>query len=252
MVMVRQSVCSAPQCIDANIYVCEYGVFQQAATLLSGVMSQDEFRRTAMKHPPKVYQPFFADAVQTRACISRELVPRYRVGEKLRNERDAWPEGGQFMCGSWRHELTLCSAELHTDLAHDFKCGPSEFALIVEPPVFVLAYRFGQSNPWNDISYCWHLQPEEWRVVPPVARSVEARALLWITLVGADDGVIHAQRGVTLSPSFTRILHTVIRNQAVHPFHPEECTAALSKIFLSYPTPADRLALAVARTLGNE
>jgi hypothetical protein len=205
-----------------------------------------------MKQPPKVNQPFFADAVQTRPRDAAGLVPRYRVGEKFCKERATWSEGGQLVCGSWRHELTLCSADLHGDLPQDIRCGPTEFALIVESPVIVLAYRFGPSNPWNDISYCWHLQPEEWRVVPPVARPVEARALLWITLVGADDGVIHAQRGVTLSPSFTRILHTAIRNQAVRPFHPEECTAALSKIFLSYPTPADRLALAVARTLGNE
>jgi hypothetical protein len=205
-----------------------------------------------MKRPPKVEQPFFSEAVQTRACVAQRPIPRYRVGEKLCNERDTWPEGGQLVCGPWRHELTLCSSDPHADLAHNVRCAPSEFALVVEPPVIVLAYRFGRSNPWNDISYCWHLQPEEWRIVPAVARLAEARALLWITLVGAHDGVIHAQRGVTLSPSFTRILHMAIRSQAVSAFHPEECTAALSKIFLAYPTPADRLALAVARTLGNE
>jgi hypothetical protein len=146
----------------------------------------------------------------------------------------------------------LCSSDINADLVHEVRRGPCEFALVVEPPVIVVAYRFGQLNPWNDISYCWHLQPEEWRVVPSVARSAEARALLWITLVGSEDGVIHAQRGVTLSPNFTRNLHTAIRNQAMNVFNPEECTAALAKIFLSYPTPVDRLALAIARTHGNE
>jgi hypothetical protein len=208
--------------------------------------------RPAMKHFPKAEKQFCFEVDPTRASVTQPLIPVYRVGEKLREGHDTWPEGGHFVSSPCGHELTMCSLDVKADLIHDVRCGASEFALVVEPPVIVLAYRFGRSNPWNDISYCWHLQPEEWRVIPSVARSPEARALLWITLVGSEDGIIHAQRGVTLSPSFTRVLHTAIRNQAVNSFRPEECTAALSKIFLRYPTPADRLALAIARTQGNE
>ena len=130
--------------------------------------------------------------------------------------------------------------------------GEVELALIVELPLIVLTYRFGQSIPWNDVPYSWHMQPVSWRVVPSVERSLESRALLWITLVGADDGIIHAQRGVTLSPSFTRSLHGAIRTQALMAFDPEECTSAISKVFLNYPTTVERLALAEARTMGNE
>ena len=204
-----------------------------------------------MKHFQKIEEKFFGGLGETRAPGSRTLVPVYRVGEKFRKGRDTWPEGSHFIASPCGHELTLCRADVTADLVHEVRCGQSEFALIVEPPVIVLAYRFGQANSWNDVSYCWHLQPEEWRVVPSVDLSPEARALLWITLVGSEDGIIHAQRGVTLSPRFTRILHTAIRNQAMSAFNPEECTTAVSKIFLWYPTPADRLALAIARTQGN-
>ena len=76
--------------------------------------------------------------------------------------------------------------------------------------------------------------------------------MLWITLVGADDGIIYAQRGMTLSPNFTRSLHEAIRNQALMAFDPEECTSAISRIFLNYPATVERLALAEARTLGND
>ena len=80
----------------------------------------------------------------------------------------------------------------------------------------------------------------------------ETRALLWISLVGADDGIIHAQRGIALSPSFTLALHGAIRAQALTAFDPEQCTLAISKIFLSRPATVDRLPQAVARTMGNE
>jgi len=205
-----------------------------------------------MKHFPKLEQPLLVEGVETHEPGPQFLSPVYRVGEKFRKGHDRWPEGGHFICGPRGHELTLCRPDINADLIYEVRCGPAEFALIVEPPVIVLAYRFGQPDSWNDVAYAWHLQPEEWRVVPSVDPLPEARALLWITLVGSDDGIIHAQRGVTLSPRFTRRLHTAIRNQAMSAFNPSECTKALSKIFLSYPTPVDRLALAIARTQGNE
>ena len=150
------------------------------------------------------------------------------------------------------HELTLFRSDIHEDIVNEVRRGQAEFALIVEPPLIVLAYRFGQSIPWDDVPYSWHLQPVSWRVVPSVDHSPEARALLWISLVGAEDGIIHAQRGMTLSPSFTRSLHDAIRTQALMAFDPEDCTSAISRVFLNYPSTVDRLSLAEARTMGNE
>ena len=119
--------------------------------------------------------------------------------------------------------------------------GEVELALIVELPLIVVAYRFGQSIAWDDVPYSWHLQPMSWRVIPKLKSSLDARALLWITLVGADDGLIHAQRGVTLSPCFTRSLHEAVRAQALMAFDPDDCTSAISKVFLNYPTTVERL-----------
>jgi hypothetical protein len=125
--------------------------------------------------------------------------------------------------------------------------------MIVEQPLLVLAYRFGQTIPWADVPYSWHLQPEEWRAVPPPPdNSPEARALLWISLVSAYDGIIHAQRGVTLSPLFTRALHHAIRTQASMAFDAKECMSAVARVFLGSSTTIDRLPQAIARTMGNE
>ena len=75
--------------------------------------------------------------------------------------------------------------------------------------------------------------------------------MLWITLVGVDDGIIHAQRGMTLSPAFTRELYDAVRIQAMSPFDPIDCTSAVSSIYATHRETTDRLAIAVARTMGN-
>ena len=192
--------------------------------------------------------PFGAMAT-TRSC--RPSMPLYRVGELLKKGRRAWPAGSEFAFGPGGHELTIFQASIEPGLVEDVRRGPAEFALIVEAPVIVLAFRFGETGRWEEAPYCWHLQPEFRQIIPAAAEAAEARALLWITLVGADDGLIHAQRGMTLSPPFTRALHDAIRRQAMSPFDPKHCTAAISRLFVDCPNPGDRLRSAIARTLGN-
>jgi hypothetical protein len=205
-----------------------------------------------MKQSREIEQEFWSQTGVTRASEKRFLIPVYRVGEVFRQGRKAWPEGGQFTYSRGGFELTLFVADIRADVVNEVHAGEVEFALIVELPLIVLMYRFGQSIPWNDVPYSWHLQPVSCRVVPSVDNSVESRALLCLTLVGADDGIIHAQRGVTLSPRFTHSLQRAIRAQAMMAFNPEDCTSAISKVFLDYSTAVDRLALAEARTMGNE
>jgi hypothetical protein len=205
----------------------------------------------AMKHFQGIDYLLSTRSGQRRRPTSPCLVPAYRVGEQFRSERPCWPKGAQFSCSLGGHELTLFCSDIDEELEKDFARGESEFAILVEHPVIVLAYRFGQSLPWSDVPYSWHLQHEDWRLIPSLDRSPEARALLWITLVDADDGLIRAQRGVALSPPFTRALHSAIREQAMNSFDPEKCTQVLSTLFLKYPRIADRLSLAKVQTIGN-
>jgi hypothetical protein len=205
-----------------------------------------------MKHLQDIEQLFWSQTRPPRSSVNRSFIPVYRVGEPFRRGRCKWPEGAQFTCSPGGHELTLFRSNVHDDVANEVRRGQAEFALIVELPLIVLTYRFGQLIPWDDVPYSWHLQPANWRVVPSLDHSPEARALLWITLVGAEDGIIHAQRGVTLSPSFTRSLQDAIRTQSLIAFDPKDCTSAILKVFLNYPSTVDRLALAEVRTMGNE
>ncbi len=175
----------------------------------------------------------------------------YRVGELFRRGCREWPEGVQLVFSSSGPELTIFHREISDDLVDDVRRSPAEFALIVDFPVIVLAYRFGESIPWNNVPYSWHLQPEQSRAVPSDHHAIDERALLWITLVGAADGIIHAQRGMTLSPPFTQSLHEAIRAQAMTAFDAMKCTAAISSIYLSKTPAFSLLAMAKARTMGN-
>lgn len=208
-----------------------------------------------MKQLSIVEQEFWAKSGRGCGSKNQPLVPVYRVGELFRLGRTKWPEGGAFTYSRGGLELTLFVSSIEAtrnNVVYDVRQGEVELGLIVELPLIVIAYRVGQSIPWNDVPYSWHLQPMSWRVVPSLKSSREARALLWITLVGADDGLIYAQRGVTLSPSFTQSLHEAVRAQALATFDPDDCTTAISTVFLEYPSTVERLALAQARTLGNE
>jgi hypothetical protein len=206
-----------------------------------------------MKHPQEFGQVHSKTTYHDRpGVVNRPVFPVYRVGEIFHRNCRQWPEGAQFIVRPGGPELTLFQTEIRPGLVDEVRRGPAEFALIVEPPVIVLAYRFGESIPWSDVPYSWHLQPEQGRAIPTLVNSPEARALLWITLVGTSDGIIHAQRGMTLSPSFTRALHQSIRDQAISAFDPEECTLAISSIYLRSFSTVDRLRIAAARTMGNE
>jgi hypothetical protein len=205
-----------------------------------------------MKHSKAVQKEFWSPKSVSRPPANRPLVPVYRVGELFHRGRRTWPEGSELTYSPGGLELSLFHHDICDEAVNEVRRGQAELALIVELPLIVLVYRFGESIAWDDVPYSWHLQPPSWRVVPSVDPSPQARALLWVNLVGAEDGVIHAQRGLTLAPSFTRSLHEAIRAQALMPFDSDECTTAVSKVFLNYPSTIDRLALAQARTMGNE
>ncbi len=98
--------------------------------------------------------------------VRRPVAPVYRVGELFHRGHRRWPRGAEFAFGPGGHELTVFSPGIGPEAIDDVRRGPAEFALIVQEPVLVLAYRFGESISWKDVPYCWHLQPEFRRVIP--------------------------------------------------------------------------------------
>jgi hypothetical protein len=188
---------------------------------------------------------------QRFSLVERPRVPPYRVGEPFLAGRSSWPTGAQYSFGAEGHQLTLFEPSAGPSRIEDVRRGRAEFVLLGESPVFLLAYRLGETTGWNAAPYGWHLQHVEIRAVPASNPSPEHRALLWITLVGADDGVIRAQRGVALSPSFTRALHRAIQIQAMGRFNPLECVLAASELFHAKPNLSRRIGAARVRSAAN-
>jgi hypothetical protein len=182
----------------------------------------------------------------------RPAVPRYRVGEPLQRGRRTWPRGAQYHHAGYGHELILFEPDVDEAKVQDVRFGEGEFAVVVRPPLLVFAYRFGTSIPWGDTPYNWYMQPPQSRLLPTEPANPQTRALLWITLAGCDDGIIHAQRGMTLDPDFSRTLHRGIRALALTPLDSEACACAVHDLLVDHPTTDDRLALASARTIGNQ
>jgi hypothetical protein len=183
--------------------------------------------------------------------VEHPRVPAYRVGEPLVAGRRQWPTGAQYGFGADGHQLTLFVRGVDGRIVEDVRCGEAEFAMVGESPVFLLAYRLGDQACWNAVPFGWHLQHAESRVVPSLDPSPEARALLWISLVGADDGIIHAQRGVALGPAFTRSLHAAIQTQAATSFNSLGCMLALSELPKDEPSLTRWIEDVAVRTVAN-
>ncbi len=182
--------------------------------------------------------------------IERPLVPAYRVGERFRSDRRRWPEGAWYGFGREGHQLTLFATRIDSRLVENVRRGETAFGLTVDGPVLHLAHRFGADGDWGDVPYVWRLQDPDERAVP-IAAPFGHRALLWVSLVGADDGLIHAQRGVALRPDFTHALHEAIRAQAFSPFDPLECILAYHELLNELPDADQRLERAAIRAAGN-
>lgn len=119
----------------------------------------------------------------------------------------------------------------------DIRRGSCEFAVYQDGYMMFLLYRFGKSFVWSDVSYAWHLVPEEQRDLPlsPQEMSKQTRAVLSIVLIESTNGIVKAIRLTSLSPDLTKILHGAILYQAREAALPSNYDLLFSNIYRRYP-----------------
>lgn len=134
------------------------------------------------------------------------------------------PEGAHYRYRRGTHELRLALLGPADRQVDDVAHGEAEFALIVEGPLIVLGYRFGEAIPWSAAApFHWDTLADRDRAIPgyvPLTPQSRSRlwSTLWITLFDATDGAVLARRAVALPPEFTAALHDALRSQASGPF----------------------------------
>lgn len=176
-----------------------------------------------------------------------------RVGAPYVAGRRSWPDGTSlFNVSHGGYQLVCFLAHPSAREIRQYRSPtPCRFGLAGHGPVLFLLYQFGEL-PWSDSPYTVHLLPPDQRQVPDTAGLVEPHALLTVTLVDAATGLVRVLRAVTFTPSFTAALHLAIREQAAQLWPgPAAYDAALAEVYRRYPTSADLLATAIARSEGG-
>lgn len=172
----------------------------------------------------------------------------YRAGEPYHPTRRSWPEIAQYNYRGGGHELVLFLRQPTSPEVRAARQGLASFAFYADQNLLVLLYAFGDGLPWSDAPFSWHLVPAAERVLPPETRG-EERALLTVVLVDATTGIIRALRVVTLSATFTRLLHDAIREQAARPWPGDAAyDAELATLYQRYPSAAALLKVSTRDT----
>lgn len=173
------------------------------------------------------------------------------VGERYPAMTFPVPEIGEYNYYEGGHELRLFWNSPSEREILAVRQGEARFALNVHGDVIFLLYRFGDL-PWSDAPFSYHLVPDDRKGDIPETGSPESRALLLTILVDASTGTIHALRGLSLSPDFTRRLGAAIRRQATAPWPgPAAYNAQVREAYARFPDSANMAKAATARSRGG-
>jgi hypothetical protein len=164
-----------------------------------------------------------------------------------------WPEPAQHVYRETGHELVLVYQGVTEKEIAAVRWGQAAFALVVEPPLIMLVFRFGDAIPWS-------VAPCRWHHVPPVERYESSWDNLapgehaWVrtTLVDAEGGRVCARRSVPLSPMLTRAWIAAIRRLAGRSCSEARYSAALSQFSKRYQHADRLLSLAIATSVDGE
>lgn len=162
------------------------------------------------------------------------------------------------------HELVLVYRGVTAKETRAVGFGKASFALVVEPPLIVLCYRFGDAIPWSAAPYHWHRVPDAERLILPEPVPADAAetalpglaeamappaAHVRVCLVEAEGGRVCVIRTAKLSAVMTRAWNAAIRRQTNRRCSEGRFTAALAQFYRHFPDPDALLARAVATSV---
>jgi hypothetical protein len=174
------------------------------------------------------------------------------AGSQVESEAP-WPDPAHHRYQETGHELVLAYRGVTDREIAAVQTGQAAFALILEPPLLMLVFRFGDAVPWS-------VAPCRWQQVPSVDRyessweDLAPGECAWvsISLVDAEGGRVCARRTVPLSPILTRAWNAAIRRLAGRSCSEARYSAALSQFSRRFPHANALLSLAIATSVDGE
>lgn len=160
------------------------------------------------------------------------------------------------------YELVLVHRGVTASEARAVGFGKASFALVVEPPLIVLCYRFGDVIPWSAAPYHWHRVPDAERLILPEPEealdaadtalpglTTSSPAKVRVCLVEADGGRVCVIRSAKLSAVMARAWNSAIRRQSSRTCSEARFKAALAQFHRHFPAADSLLARAVATSV---
>ena len=155
------------------------------------------------------------------------------VGEIYSSKHTEYSEATQYCYYNGMHDLALFWSRPTLKEINGFLSQPVELALYVEQSVLFLLYRIVDICEWSDVAYNIHQLRADELAVP--ADAPGSRAVLQMTLVNADSGIILAKRKLSISPVMTQALRHTLLEQLQTPISRSEYEAQVQQAYARHP-----------------
>jgi hypothetical protein len=164
-----------------------------------------------------------------------------------------WPEPPRATARDADHDLLLVFRGVTDREIRAVGFGQAAFALVVDTPLMVLCYRFGDAIPWSLAPYHWHrIPPAKRYVAVGDSNESEAQAKVRISLMEAEGNRLRVRRIAPLSVSLTRAWNSAIRKQAGKSCSEARYLAALAQFVRRYPNSNSLLSRAIATSVDGK
>jgi hypothetical protein len=175
---------------------------------------------------------------------------KLEVGKLYVQGRTQWPETPEFNWLDSGPELRVFFAKPTPVEVAQFRTGSAGFGLVLSEGIVFMLAKFG-TLAWMDAPFHHSMIPTGRRPDLNQEFGPETRALLQSYLVDAATGILRVIRAVSLSPEFTRQLHTLIVEQAKHPMTRGEYEAAVDTAYRNHPITKLMLAKSLITSKGG-
>ncbi len=159
-----------------------------------------------------------------------------------------WPEGTRYTYDEEGHTLLVYFPRVSERERRDFQHGDAEFALLYEPPVIFLLFKFG-GQFWMEAPFCIHQVPESRRLTTVIEPGGRVWAELDVHLVDSAYHSLSARRKLTLPEEFALQVEEMIWEQLDAGWDGREHYAAALERIYEHEETEDLLARAVCRTV---